>query len=179
MHRLGVSTIAATAVLALTACTSPAEPATSTPAPTSTSSARPEADEPSPAPTDAIDIDTGETIAPEVVPTWDAASRSTAVDAATAAMTAFARPDLDYDTWWAALAPLLTQKAAQDYTYVDPANIPARQVTAGAQLVDDTSAYVAVVSVPTDAGTYSLTLARTDGAAPWLVTRISPPENVG
>ena len=90
-------------------------------------------------------------------------------------MAAFARPGLDYDTWWAELTPLLTQQAQQDYAYVDPANVPASAVTGPGVLVDERSAYVADVEVPTDAGTYTLVLTRTDAAAPWLTSRFTPP----
>ena len=91
---------------------------------------------------------------------------------------AFARPSLDYDTWWAELSPLLTQQAQQDYAYVDPANVPATGVTGPAAVVDETSAYVASVEVPTDVGTYTLVLTRVDAASPWLASRFTPPEGV-
>ncbi|WP_152275396.1 hypothetical protein [Arthrobacter koreensis] len=91
-------------------------------------------------------------------------------------MSAFARPSLDEDTWWAELGGLLNEEAAQDYAYVDPANIPATAVTGPGVLTDESSAYVGYVDVPTDAGVYRLILNRTDAVAPWLVSRISPPE---
>ena len=71
-----------------------------------------------PPPSGLVDEDTGETVEPQPVPEWDEASRVAVVDAAEAAMTAFARPDLDYDTWWAGVEPLLTPEAAEDYAYV-------------------------------------------------------------
>ncbi len=129
-----------------------------------------------PAPQGAVDEDTGETITPQPVASWDAASRTAVVEAAQAAMTAFARPGLDPQTWWAELAPLLTQQGQQDYAYVDPANVPASAVTGAGSLVQDTSAYAAVVEIPTDAGVYALTLTRADAHSPWLVARFTPPE---
>lgn len=178
MRGLAAAGAAIAVVIALTACTGSPEPEPSTPAPTPSASGPtlPDLDGLTPAPTDAIDTETGERITPNVVPTWDAASRAAAVDAAAKAMTAFARPDLDYDTWWTSVEPLLTQQAAQDYAYVDPANVPARQVTGSAQLVDETSAYIAGVEVPTDVGVYTVMLSRADEASPWLVVRFTPPE---
>lgn len=182
------------AIMVLTACSSPAAPAahdptdthppdvtTTAPAPawspstTAGPAATPDLSEFSPAPRGVIEEDTGETTGPRAVPTWDQPSRTAAADAATTAMTAFARPSLDYATWWGELEPLLSADAAQDYAYVDPANIPATQVTGPATLADETSAYVARVIVPTDVGDYVVVLSRSDGAAAWLVTRLTPP----
>ncbi|MCB8043692.1 hypothetical protein JM654_04150 [Microbacterium oxydans] len=59
-----------------------------------------------------VDEDTGQTIAPVPVATWSDADRSAAIEAADAAMTAFARPALDQDTWWKELSPLLTPPGA-------------------------------------------------------------------
>ncbi|QGU28153.1 hypothetical protein [Microbacterium oryzae] len=128
-----------------------------------------------PAPSDAVPddgVEPGRHEAPE----WDEASRQAVVDAAVAAMTAFARPSLDADAWWEGVEPLLTADAAQDYAYVDPANVPASAVTGPAVIVDDTSAYLAHVEVPTDAGAYTLILSREDAGSPWLVSRFTPPE---
>jgi hypothetical protein len=126
------------------------------------------------APEGVVDEDTGEVITARPVPTWDDASRDSALEAAQAAMTAFARPDLDHDAWWAGLEPLLTQQAALDYAYVDPATVPATAVTGPATLAEETSAYVATVEVPTDAGLYTVVLTRQDADAPWLTVRIGP-----
>lgn len=125
-----------------------------------------------------VDEDSGETITPQPVPTWDEQTRHKANEAAEAAMTAFARPFLDYPTWWAELSPLLTQQAQQDYAYVDPANVPAHGVVGDARITDQTSTYVATVTVPTDVGPYLVTVTRTDATAGWLVASITPPEGV-
>ncbi len=87
-----------------------------------------------------------------------------------------ARPDLSSADWWAALSPLLTSQAQQDYQYVDPANIPAHQVTGAGTIVDDSSRYAVSVDVPSDAGMYTIVLTRINGAAPWLAARFTPPE---
>lgn len=115
----------------------------------------------------------------EPYPTWDAQAREQAVQAATAAMTAFARPQLDATRWWAELSPLLTPAAAVAYQGTDPAEVPARAVTAPGALVDDTSTYLAGVQVPTDAGPYLVLLSRDGAGAPWLVERLTPPAAAG
>lgn len=159
---------------------SPAAPATPDldhpPEPTPTT---PEPDQFTPPPSGLIDEDTGETVEPAPVPQWDDASRAAVVEAAESALRAFARPDLDYDTWWAELEPLLTAQAAEDYAYVDPANIPIRQLTGPGVIIDDTSAYVATIEVPSDVGRYHVVLTRKDAAAPWLASRITPVEQAG
>lgn len=126
-----------------------------------------------PAPTGVVDDDTGETLSPDPA-VWDDQSRAAAIEAAEAAMDAFARPDLDHDTWWAGLDPLLTREAAAIYVHVDPANIPVHELTGPGVIVDDTSAYVTTVQIPTDAGRYNILLVRRGGTAPWLVEKIRP-----
>ena len=78
----------------------------------------------------------------------------------------------------AGLQPLLDGKATQDYAYMDPARIVATSVTGPAVITDDTSAYVAFVDVPTNAGTYGVVLSRADAASPWLASRFILPEGV-
>ncbi len=46
-------------------------------------------------------------------------------------------------------------------------------------LVDDSSAYLARVRVPTDAGPYVVLLAREGAGEAWLVERITPPGTSG
>ena len=178
MRRVAIGGVALAAALVLVGCTGQDEGPTPTPTVTSSASpTMPDLDQFTPPPSGLVDEDTGETVEPQPVPEWDEASRVAVVDAAEAAMTAFARPDLDYDTWWAGVEPLLTPEAAEDYAYVDPANIPVRKVTGEGVIVEDTSAYVATVEVPTDAGNYHVLLIRQDAASPWLVSRISPEES--
>lgn len=112
-------------------------------------------------------------------PVWDDASRAAAAQAAAAAMTAFARPNLPYEQWWAELAPHLSVQAQIDYQYVDPINVPARAVTGQAVARAEPSASVVQIPVPTDVGTYTVVLSRADAAAPWLVERFTPPEGLG
>jgi hypothetical protein len=106
-------------------------------------------------------------------PTDDPGSRRSAVEQATAAVTAFARPGVDPETWWAELAPLLSPAALEAYSGTDPAEVPAREVTGPAWPGESASSYLATVFVPTDAGEYAVLLVREGGDAPWLVERIS------
>lgn len=112
-------------------------------------------------------------------PVWDEGSRADATATATAAMTAYARPTLDPDTWWGEFSAFLSPAAQQDYQWVQPASIAATALGPGpAALVDESSVYLARVEVPTDAGTYRVLLSRQDGPTPWLVERVEPPEGV-
>lgn len=127
----------------------------------------------------AINDDTGETVTAEPVPIWDQESRDAAVEAASAALQAFAHPELSHEQWWAQLQPHLTQGAAETYVYTDPSNVPVTEVTDAATLVESSSAYLALVDVETDVGTYQVLVVRADGIAPWLAAEFSPPPNLG
>lgn len=192
MGRKAIGGLALAAALVLVGCSgqdeggvpthsaSPAVPTTPgldhPPEPTPTT---PDLDQFTPPPSGLVDEDTGETVSPEAVPEWDEESRQSAVAAGDAALRAFARPDLDYDTWWAEVEPLLTPQAAEDYAYVDPANIPVREVTGEGRIVDDVSAYVATVEIPSDQGRYHIVLTRKNADAPWLVSRLTPVDQAG
>ena len=186
MRRRLVGSLSLVTALLLAGCSGAQDPAA--PEAPQDSTGGVESPSPAPMPTDdqgdaldpsgLVDEDTGETIEPQEVPQWDEASRSSVIDAADTALRAFARPGLDHETWWAELQPLLTQQAAEDYAYVDPANIPASEVTGAGELVDETSAYVGVVEAPTDVGPYTVILNRKSGADEWMVSRITPPEDV-
>lgn len=169
--------IAWVVALVLAGCTGPGQPTATSPTASAATSAAPAAGQFMTPPSGVIDEDTGEIVGVDPVPEWDEESRSSVVDAAETAMRAFAQPDLSYDDWWVWVEPLLTQQAAQDYAHVDPANIPAHEVTGGGVIVEDTSAYVATVEVPTDVGAYRVLLIRQDADAPWLVSRLTPPES--
>lgn len=114
---------------------------------------------------------------PGAYPTWDARARAYALRVAETAMRAFARPEIGEATWWAELSPLLSPAASSAYQGTDPAEVPARTVTGEPTLVDESSTYLAPVSVPTDVGVYLVLLSRADQGSPWLVERITPPEN--
>ena len=187
MQRRTAATAAVLAACALGGCgpsdTTPAlqpteasPPSTPTLVETSEPDHSPSTALPDPEASGLIDDDTGEVITPRAVPEWDEDSRAAAVAAGEAVMRAFARPDLAHDSWWAQVEPLLSSEAQMDYAYVDPANIPASQVTGGPSLAEDTSPYIAHVQVPTDVGTYTVLLSRKDATAAWLAERITPPE---
>lgn len=176
----------ATAGIVLAACTGPGEPTSPDPSTSPPAEPTPSATEPTapatvdvdrytPPPEGLLDEDSRELIEPQTVAQWDEESRQSVVDTAEEALRAFAQPHLSEEEWWAGIEPYFTDEAAGDYAWVDPANIPASEVTGPGELVDDTSAYVGYVQVPTDAGTYTLILNRRTGDAPWAVTRITPP----
>ncbi|SFL26951.1 hypothetical protein [Geodermatophilus ruber] len=112
--------------------------------------------------------------APEPAPTDDASSDQAALDTAVTALSAFTRPDLEPESWWTALSPLLTPAAAAAYEGTDPQQVPASAVTGPPRGSPDSSAYLATVLVPTDAGEYAVLLVREGGGAPWLVERFTP-----
>lgn len=178
MRRIGTATLAMVAITTMTACTGNTDSVpTSSPSVTPSEVAVPSLGPSplSPAPESAIDFDSGEIRESVPEPEWDQASREAALEAAETAMAAFARPDLSFDEWWERLQPLLDQTASLDYSYMDPAVIPATTITGPAVMVDDTSAYVATIDVPTDVGTYTLILSRADASSPWLTSRFTPP----
>lgn len=181
IQRLPLALAVVSATLVITGCSSSTAASTSaTPSQTEqqTESAPSPDEEGADAPAGLVDDDTGETITPQVVPEWNDESRASVIAAAESATHAFARPDLAYEDWWAGLQPLLTQQASSDYAYVDPANIPASEVTGSGTIVDESSAYVGTVEVPTDVGDYLVILNRKSAEAEWMVSRITPPEDL-
>jgi hypothetical protein len=105
--------------------------------------------------------------------TDDAASDQAALAAGAAAVSAFARPDLPAERWWAELRPLLSPAAIEAYSGTDPAEVPAREVTGPPWEGESPSAYLALTFVPTDVGDYAVLLVRDGGGAPWLAERIT------
>ncbi|MGY1638774.1 hypothetical protein ACI78V_19170 [Geodermatophilus sp. SYSU D00742] len=142
----------------------------------------PAGDEPrteaSPEPTAPGDAD-ADLPAPLPSPVDDDVSRTAALDAATTALTAFARPTVDPARWWTELQPLLSPAAAAAYEGTDPAAVPASAVTGPPRATPAVSGYLATVLVPTDAGEYAVLLVREGDGAPWLVERITPVESTG
>jgi hypothetical protein len=174
--RAGVALVVAAGIAAVLAGCSGSAIGAQPSAPTSTPTpSAPAGSQNSPSPSASLDYDSGQPIPPDVAATWDPAARSAAVACAQGVVAAFARPNLDATTWWAGLSPLLSARAQLDYSGVDPAAVPAHEVTGAGSLVDDTSASVARVEVPTDAGTYTVVVSRIDGAHPWLAEQIRPP----
>lgn len=112
----------------------------------------------------------------EVIPAPEAGGEAqrAAVDAATAALETFARPSLDYDTWWSELLPLLTEQAGVAYAGTDPAEIPVHQVTGAGVVLEGSTEVSLIVQLPTDVGAYNVSLTRAGADAPWLADRIRP-----
>lgn len=105
-------------------------------------------------------------------PVWDESARISAGQTASAAVAAFARPDLDYAAWWEGFSPFLTDIARGSYGTVDPANLTASAVTGDPVLEAEETPYLAWLQVPTDAGVLRVLLSRTAVGDPWLVERI-------
>ncbi|MEU6077545.1 hypothetical protein [Micromonospora sp. NPDC047074] len=80
---------------------------------------------------------------------------------------AWARPDLSAAVWWKRVAPHCEEGFARALRTVDPAQVPATQVT-GRPSVKQAPKAAAVYEVPTDAGTLTVTLAAVNGR--WMVT---------
>lgn len=112
---------------------------------------------------------------PDTPAVWDAAAERSALDAATQTMTAYvSHTGKDRDTWWAELAPHLDAIATRDYAWVEPATIPATALTGPVTITAGETATLATATAPTNAGDYTLTLSRKDGAHPWEAGRIEP-----
>jgi hypothetical protein len=111
-----------------------------------------------------------------VVPVPEAAgtSQEAAIAAAENAVAAFGRPDLPYQEWINGLYPLMTQTGAAAYEGTDPQNVPVHQVTGAGSILDGSTEVALIVQVPTDAGTYNVSLSRASADAPWLADRIRP-----
>jgi hypothetical protein len=108
--------------------------------------------------------------------TWDDASRQAAVEAAGAALAAFARPDLAWQAWYTGLTPLMDKDAAADYATVDPSNIPISAVdqSSCALAGGESSAYLALVECGTDGGAWQVLETRLGQTDPWLATSFAP-----
>lgn len=116
--------------------------------------------------------DTGATVAP--VPEAESDSQDAAIDAATAALTAYAQPELPYEEWINGLYPHLTQTGAAAYEDTDPARIPVREVTGRGVILPASTEVALIVQLPTDAGNYNVSLSRPGVESAWLADRIRP-----
>lgn len=95
---------------------------------------------------------------------------------------AFSHRGVPYSTWWAALAPLLSDGARAAYVYDDPSNLPVMTPTGTIHLADKPPAearYTAEVLVPTSVGVFGLDLERHKIGSPWLLYAIKFPPGVG
>lgn len=139
-----------------------------------------------PTPTRQAQASSGPTVGehPQVAPgapaassaAWDQSSKDAALDAATKAMTLYARPSVGDEQWLADLKPLFTPAAAEDYAYVDPSLIPISTFGAGDLSIEESNGYAALARFGSPAGTYGVQLHRTGKDAPFKVVRFVVPE---
>ena len=108
------------------------------------------------------------------VPEANAGAQAEAINAAATVVTAFARPALSEQQWWNELLPLLSQKGAVAYEGTLPSNIPVTAVVGTPTVLEASTDVATLVSVPTDAGDYIVTLVRDSVDRPWLTERIRP-----
>lgn len=152
--------------------TSQASPtSTASPPPTATAPPQPRDLGPDEAPQE--DIDDGEFDANATTPITDEAA-SQASERATAFMRAYGRTDLPQDQWWTGVSGYFSPQARTAYVAADVTNISPLSIEPNAAKLEQSStAYRAQVAVPTSAGTYLISLVRSD--TDWLVERATPP----
>ena len=108
-----------------------------------------------------------------------------AAGAAVLVLQTWARPRLSYEQWWAALAPLLSTSAQQDYAATDPSLIPPLQVLDETPEVVDESDVWARVAVATTEGRFEVEMTRSAVSAEsdggrgggWQAARIYFPQS--
>ena len=119
------------------------------------------------------DIDDGEFDADATTPITDEAA-SQASERAAAFVRAYGRTDLPQEQWWTGVSGYFSPQARTAYAAADVTNIsPLRVEPNAAKLEQSSTAYRAQVAVPTSAGTYLISLVRSD--TDWLVERATPP----
>lgn len=95
--------------------------------------------------------------------------RAHAAETARRVLTVWSNPQLDHDTWWHNLKPLLVDEAQQSYEYTDPSNIPKLRITGHA--VEDRSLpldpHVATFYFKTTAGRFGVDVARSPEGGTW------------
>jgi hypothetical protein len=121
--------------------------------------------------------------APEFTPgpptTWDNGAADEALEIAEQVLTAQLDTDRHEDEWWEDWSQYLSPHALELYQFVPPEAIAPATITGPAVLNAVSEPSVALVDVPTDLGMYRIVLTRLDGAAPWLVDAVTPPEGLG
>lgn len=155
--------VAALLLTALSSCTS-------TPAPPSPSSAPITSTAPTVDASAVLETGEAEGDAPE--PTWDDAARASAVQLAERAVAAWLNTGRGEQAWRDGLASWLSPDAVDFYAAVDPRNIAPGAVDGASRVVDESSVYLAVVEVPTTAGSYTVTLNRVTATDPWHAQRV-------
>lgn len=108
--------------------------------------------------------------------TWDTPAQAAAITRAEGFMRAFTRTDLPAPRWWAGVTGFLTPQAASDFQGTDPAQVTASHLTGPGAILTQTAGVVAVVDLPTGAGTYQVTMTRAGADQPWLVSLVTAPQ---
>jgi len=169
-----ITAIAALAALALlTGCTTgepdAVQPSTST-SPSSTT-ATPSPDPQAGGRDDLLEPPTSSAPAP----TWDDSAEQSALQTATDFLTAYLNTGQPPADWLAGISEFVAPNELPAFSSIDPMNIPYAAITGDPErLVDDVdSPYLAIVVIPVDDTTLRVTLARTDGASPWLVADLA------
>lgn len=109
--------------------------------------------------------------------TWAPADQQTVFNLAVQAVTVYTTIK-DEQTFLAALQPLMTPDAWQDYRYTDPANVPVSAVNGPPVLSGPVYGWYAQIQVPTSTGIWLVTVVRDTQTSPWLVQQITPPEGI-
>lgn len=100
-----------------------------------------------------------------------------AVNGAVEALTAFARPGLGYDEWWAGVLSRLSEQAGVAYEMTDPSLIPVHTITGPGTVHAGSTELSLIVQIPTDDGVYNVTMTRSSPDGPWLADRIRPTQD--
>jgi len=158
----------------LSGCGHPSDPVTASSSVTSTPGAGAGASTFVPVPVPEENDDELQTLGPlgQLTEQDKADTRRRAVDF----LRAYTATDQDPAAWWAGVQPLLSPAAAEDYSYVDPAEVPTLSTPTGdVRVLPDGSSSLVQVQVPTSIGDYVVTLARDGSTSPWLVARADSP----
>lgn len=94
-------------------------------------------------------------------------------------LTTWSRPGLDYDTWWAALRPMLTPRAREGYAHTAPRRVPALTVTGDPEVTAGPTEDTVTVDLPTDGGTFGVALYRSGASQRWRAVQILFPGQEG
>ncbi len=97
-----------------------------------------------------------------------------AKESAERVVTLWARPELPLDQWVAELRPQLSPVALSVLSFVDPSSLKPAKIEGKSRVMAGSPARV-VVSVPTSAGEYRVTMSRQTEGTAWVVDRVSSP----
>lgn len=173
MRNRNLSITALTTALLLTACANgdPLAPDTVEPTPPA-----PTVTTPTPDPTGGGRDDIVEPPTSTAAPaTWDAQAEQDAIETAIAFIQSYLDTSQPEAQWLDGISPYLHPEELAAFSTIDPMNIPYGAITGAPQRVTDDidTPYLAVVAVPVDDTALRVTLARDDGAAPWLVVELA------